>query len=52
MEPITLLVVVALVILLVYVVTRGGLTEPVRSITIGVLAVALLLVILRLLGLW
>ena len=49
-DPITLIVIVALVVLLVWVVTRGGLQEPARSIIVAVLATALLIVILRLLG--
>jgi hypothetical protein len=51
-DPLTLIVIVVLAILLVWIVTHGGLTEPGRSIIIAVLAVALLFVILRLLGLW
>lgn len=52
MDPITLIVVVVLAILLVWIVTHGGLSEPGRSIVIAVLAIGLLFVILRLLGLW
>lgn len=52
LNPITLIIVVALSILLVWLVTRGGIGEPARTIFIAVLAIAILLVVLRLLGIY
>lgn len=50
MTPITLIVVVVLSILLVWLVTRGGLDEPWRTGFIAVLGIAILFVLLRILG--
>jgi hypothetical protein len=52
MDPMTLIVIVVLAIVLVYVVTSGGMAEPGRTIIIAVLAIALLVALLRMLGLF
>jgi hypothetical protein len=52
LDPISLIVVVVLSILLVWLVTRGGIGEPARTIFIAVLAIAILLVVLRILGIY
>jgi hypothetical protein len=52
MDPVTLIVIVVLVILLVWLITKAGLPEPWRTIVIAVLAIAILFAILRLLGIW
>lgn len=51
MDPITLIAIVILAILLGWIVTRVGMTEPLRTIVIVVLAIAILYALLRLLGL-
>jgi hypothetical protein len=50
LSPVTLIVVVVLSILLVWLVTRVGLAEPLRTIFIAVLGIAILVVLLRMLG--
>lgn len=52
MDPITLIIIVALVILIVWLVTQVPLNEPTRSIAIGILIVALVAAVLKLLGIW
>lgn len=52
MDPLTIIAVAVIAILLVWVVTRGGMNEPGRTIIIAVLAIVLLVVLMRLLGLF
>lgn len=51
MDPITIILIVVLAIGLVWLVMRGGISEPFRSMIIAVLVIVLLLAILRLAGL-
>jgi hypothetical protein len=52
LDPITVIFILALVILLVWIVTKVPMLEPTRSIVIGFVVVGIVAMILKLLGLW
>jgi hypothetical protein len=50
MDPIALIIVAILAVLLVYLIMRGGLTEPFRTGVVLVLIIVIVWVILRMVG--